>query len=212
MMVLHDYWRSGAAWRVRSALNFKGVAYTQVAHDLRTGAQRAADYLALNPQGLIPTLEVDGILLTQSIAIIEWLEEHHPDPPLLPADATGRAIVRAMSAIIASDTHPLTNLRVLNKVGEIAPDARTDWITTWMAAGFTALEVMLERHAGAHAFGDRIGLADIVIVPQLYSARRFGVSLDRWPILVRVGDAALAHPAVAAAHPQRQPDADPEAT
>jgi maleylpyruvate isomerase len=210
--VLHGYWRSSAAYRVRIALALKGVAYTQVSHDLRTGEQGAADYLALAPQGLVPALEADGQVLTQSPAIIEWIDERWPEPPLLPADRDGRAAVRAMAALIACDIHPLNNLRVLRSLRQDygADQAAVDaWAAQWIAPGFAALEQHIARLGGAHAVGETPGLVDCYLVPQVYSARRFNVDLTPYPRLMTAHDAAAALPAVQAAHPDRQPDADP---
>lgn len=211
MMRLHDYWRSGAAYRVRIGLALKGIAYESVAHDLRTGAQRADAYRALNPQGLVPALEVDGLVLTQSVAILEWLDERHPEPPLLPADPDGRAIVRGMAAVIASDTHPLHNLRVLDALRDQfgADDAAVRrWIALWLGQGLAALDRSIERHGRGFAYGDRPTIADCCLVPALYSAARFAVDLDPYPAVRAAGDRAAALPAVQAAHPGRQPDAD----
>lgn len=205
MLRLHDYWRSGAAYRVRAALHLKGLAFEQVSHDLLKGEQSDPAYRALNPQGLVPALEADGLVLTQSGAIIEWLDESFPAPALLPSDAAGRAVVRAMAAIVACDIHPLNNLRVLQRLDTLAQGARLPWAAHWISSGFDALEVLLARHAGAHAYGDAPGLADCFIVPQAYSAARFHVALDRWPVLARVVAKAQAHPAFIAAHPANQP-------
>ncbi|MEA1083325.1 maleylacetoacetate isomerase [Sphingomonas sp. CD22] len=208
-MILHGYWRSGAAYRVRIALALKRVAYDQVNHDLRTGGQADPAYVALNPQRLVPALEVDGLVLTQSIAILEWLDERFPDPPLLPADADGRAIVRAMAATLATDVHPLHNLRTLKALRQDfdASEAQVDaWMARWMTDGFAAIEALIARHGGDFAYGDTPTLADCVTVPALYSAVRFGVDTGPYPRLVASGarTAALAE----AAHPGRQPDAD----
>ena len=211
MIRLHGYWRSGAAYRVRIGLALKGVAYEQVHHDLRTGAQRADDYTRLNPQRLVPTLEVGDLVLTQSVAILEWLDECHPQPPLLPGDPNGRAIVRSMAATIASDTHPLHNLRVLNALRkEFGADdtAVQRWIAHWLGDGLAAVDRLVERHGDGFAYGDRPTLADCCIVPALYAARRFAVDLTRFPALVDAGERAMALPEIAAAHPDRQPDAD----
>lgn len=210
-MILHGYWRSGAAYRVRIALGLKGIAYDQVNHDLRTGAQAATEYAALNTQHLVPTLVTGDTVLTQSSAILEWLEETHPAPPLLPTDATGRAIVRAMVAIIGADTHPLHNLRVLKALAsDLAADpiAAQRWAARWIGDGFAALEPLIAQYGNGFAFGDTPTLADCFLVPQLYSAERFSLDLTPYPRLVAAGDKARALPAFAAAHPSRQPDAD----
>ena len=209
-MILHDYFRSGTSYRTRIALNLKGVAYDQRGIDLREGQQRSTTFLALNPQGMVPALETEDVVLTQSPAILEWLEETHPEPPLLPADATGRAQVRAMAALIGCDIHPLNNLRVLGAVRSLGADqAAVDaWAGRWIGAGFDALEVLVARHGDGWCFGAAPTLADCYLIPQIYSARRFNVDLSPWPRLLAVETAALTHPAVAAAHPDRQPDAD----
>ncbi len=212
-MILHDYWRSGAAYRVRIGLNLKGIDYRAVSHDLRTGAQAAEDYSALNPQKLVPAIESDGIVLTQSLAILEWLDERHPDPPLLPHDAEARAIVRAMASTIACDVHPLHNLRVIGQLRTEfgADDAQVSaWMARWMGEGFTAIETMIARYGRGFAFGDTPGLADCNLVPQVYSAERFGIDLAGYPRLVEAANTARALPAFEAAHPDRQPDADPQ--
>jgi maleylpyruvate isomerase len=202
-LVLHGYWRSSAAYRVRIALELKGLAYEQVSHDLRTGEQRAPDYLAKNPQGFVPALEVDGAVYGQSSAIIELLEELHPEPPLLPATPQDRARARAMAAVIACDIHPLNNLRVLKALRAIGTDEAT-WIARWIGEGFAALEPQI---VGPYAFGNAPGLVDCFLVPQTYNAERFGVDLSAYPRLTAAVAHARAHPAFAAAHPDRQPDA-----
>jgi maleylpyruvate isomerase len=210
--ILHGYWRSTASYRVRIALNLKGVAHDQHTLDLRQGAQRSDGYLTLNAQGLVPALEIDGTVLTQSLAILEWLDEIHPAPPLLPSTPQARAVVRAMAGAIASDIHPLNNLRVLNALRSdfAATDTQVQaWIARWIVEGFGALERLVEHHGGAFAFGELPTLADCCLVPQIYSAQRFAVDLTPFPRLVAVGAHALALPAFAAAHPARQPDADP---
>jgi len=209
---LHGYWRSGTSYRVRIALNLKGLAYAQETLDLRTAAQGSTAYRALNPQGLVPALEVDGAVLTQSPAILEWLDERHPDPPLLPPSPDDRAVVRAMAALIACDVHPLNNLRVLNALrSEFGADADavTRWIARWIGDGFAALETMVVRHGRGFAWGDAATIADCCLVPQLYAAERFGVDLSPFPALRAAGERARALPAFAEAHPDRQPDADP---
>ncbi|PTQ60029.1 maleylpyruvate isomerase [Sphingomonas aurantiaca] len=208
---LHGYWRSTAAYRVRIALALKRVDYTQVTHDLRTGAHREPGFRALNPQALVPALETDDAVLTQSPSILEWIDETYPDPPLLPADAQGRAVVRAMAATIACDIHPVNNLRILNALrSEFGADdaAVNRWIARWIGEGFAALEVMIARHGSRFAFGATPTIADCHLVPQVYSAERFGVDLTPYPHLKAAADTARALPAFAAAHPDRQPDAD----
>lgn len=210
-MILHGYWRSGASYRVRIALNLKGLTYEQAAHDLRQGRQKTPDYLALNPQGMVPALDVDGQVLVQSPAILEWLEETYPEPPLLPRDAGDRATVRAMSAVIGCDIHPLNNLRVLTSLRrDLGADQATvdAWAARWIAPGFDALNALVARHGAGFSFGDEPTLADCYLIPQLYSARRFNVETAAWPALKAVEARALAHPAFAAAHPDQQPDAD----
>lgn len=210
-MILHGYWRSGAGYRTRIALNLKGVEYRQAALDLRTGAQKSEAYLRLNPQGLVPALETDdGLVLTQSPAILEWLEETHPEPPLLPRDAAGRAQVRAMAALIGCDIHPLNNLRVLKAVRGLGADqAGVDaWAGQWIIDGFTALEALVVRHGEGWCFGATPTLADCYLMPQLYSARRFNVDLAAFPRLLEIEARAEAHPAFIAAVPENQPDAD----
>ena len=210
-MILHGYWRSSAAYRARIALNLKGLAYEQQGHDLRTGGHKDAAYLALNPQGMVPALEVDGVVLTQSPAILEWLEEAHPKPPLLPTDLAERAHVRAMAALIACDIHPLNNLRVGKALREGfgADQAAIDaWAGRWIIPGFEALETLVGQHGAGWSFGDTPTLADCFLIPQVYSARRFNVALDAFPRLLAIDARAAEHPAFAAAHPDRQPDAD----
>jgi maleylpyruvate isomerase len=208
-MVLHGYWRSGASYRVRIALNLKGVAYDQAPHDLRQGEQKAADYLALNPQGMVPALAVDGRVLIQSPAVLEWLEETYRDPPLLPGDPADRATVRGMAALIGCDIHPLNNLRVLTAVRALGADqAGVDaWAGEWITAGFDALESLVARHGRGWAWGDRPTLVDCYLIPQIYSAARFNLPMDSWPGLQAIGEKAARHPAFIAAHPDRQPDA-----
>jgi maleylpyruvate isomerase len=209
--VLHGYWRSGTSYRTRIALELKGLAYEYRAVDLRAGEHKQDAYRALDPQGLVPTLEVDGHALIQSPAILEWLEERFPEPPLLPNDVFERATVRAMAAIVACDIHPLNNLRVLKSIRHDlgADDAKTAaWTARWITAGFDALERMIEHHGGGWCFGAAPTLADCCLVPQIYSARRFEVPLDAYPRIVAIEARAAAHPAFEAAHPDRQPDSD----
>ena len=210
-MILHGYWRSGAAYRVRIALALKGLAYETQGHDLRMGAQKAADYVALNPQGMVPALQIDGAVLTQSPAILEWLEETHPEPPLLPVDPLDRARVRAMAALIVCDIHPLNNLRVGKSLREDfgADQAAVDaWAARWIVPGFAALEALVAHDGDGWCFGNTPTLADACLIPQIYSAHRFNVPLGAFPRLMAIDAAARAHPAFIAAHPDRQPDAD----
>jgi len=212
---LYDYFRSSAAYRVRIALNLKGVAPDERTFvHLRMGGQRAQDYLALNPQGLVPALALDeGAVLTQSLAIVEYLDETHPEPPLLPADPIGRARVRAIALSIACDIHPLDNLRVLNYlIGTlgVAREQKDGWYKYWVDVGFEALEKKLaqERETGVFCHGNEPTLADVCLVPQIANARRFGIDLSPYPTLTRIEAACLALPAFAAAAPERQPDAE----
>lgn len=210
-MILHGYWRSGAAYRARIALALKGLGFEQQGIDLRTGAQKSGEFVALNPQGMVPALEVDGAVLTQSPAILEWLEETHPAPALLPADSVDRAHVRAMAALIGCDIHPLNNLRVGKALREAfgADQAAVDaWAARWIVSGFEALEALVARHGTGWCFGDAPTLADCYLIPQIYSARRFNVALDAFPRLLEIDAAAAGHPAFMAAHPDVQPDAD----
>lgn len=210
--LLHDYWRSTASYRVRIGLNLKGLSYEQVPHDLRLGEQATPEYAALNPQRLVPTLVADDTAFTQSPAILEWLDERWPEPPLLPGDPDGRAIVRAMAAIICCDIHPINNLRVLKQLREefkASEEQVSAWIARWIAGGFTALERLIARHGGRFAYGDSPTLADCALVPQLFSAERFAVDLAPYPRIVATGATAQALPAFARAHPDLQPGADP---
>ena len=210
-LILHDYWRSGAGYRVRIALNLKGLVYSRFTHDLRTGAQSAPSYVAKAPQGLVPALEAQGQILTQSLAMIEWLEETYPEPPLLPRAPQARAIVRAMAQTIACDIHPLNNLRVLKTLETdlgAGPDERSRWISRWITDGFHALERLALYHGGTYLFGDQPSLADCCLVPQIYSARRFEVDLTAFPKLLEIEQTASLNPAFRAAEPALQADCD----
>jgi maleylpyruvate isomerase len=212
---LYDYFRSSAAYRVRISLNLKGIATSSRTFvHLRMGSQRAQDYLALNPQGLVPALELgDGRVLTQSLAIIEYLDETHPTPPLLPKDAASRARVRAIALGIACEIHPLNNLRVLNYLTGtlgIAEAQKNGWYKYWIDVGFEALERQLARDdaTGTFCHGETPTIADICLVPQLANARRFKIDVSPYATLVRIEAACQALPAFAQAAPAHQPDAE----
>jgi maleylacetoacetate isomerase len=201
---LHDYFRSSAAYRVRIALNLKGVAYESLPVDLRAGAQRQPAYRALNPQGLVPMLEIDGLRLGQSLAIIDYLDARFPEPRFVAADPATRSRQLAMALLVACDIHPLNNLRVLHYLKrELAADetARNAWYGHWVREGFAALEAMTAGHDAPYLCGDAPGIADVCLVPQMYNARRFEVALDDFPILRRIDAALTVLPAFAAAHP-----------
>lgn len=204
-LVLYDYWRSSASYRVRIALNLKGADHERVPVNLLEGEQQDEAYRVRNPQGLVPMLEADDERLTQSLAIISWLDAQFPDPPLLPAEPGARAHVLALALTIAADIHPLNNLRVLKRLAKlgVAQDARDDWYLRWVRLGFDALEALAAPRAGRFLFGDAVTLADICLVPQIYNARRFALPLDPWPTLVRADAEAAALDAFAAAHPDR---------
>ena len=210
--VLHGYYRSSAAFRVRIALALKRVEARPVYHHLRRGEQRAPDYLALNPQGLLPTLETDTGSFTQSLAIVEYLDETVPEPPLLPADAVGRARVRGLAQIVACDIHPIDNLRVLNYLRkELGQDEAgvARWFNHWIAAGFDAIEQRLaEPQTGRFMHGNTPTLADICLIPQVTNAGNFKLDLAPYPRIRAIYDHAMTIPAFADALPSRQPDAE----
>ena len=214
-MKLHNYFRSSTSYRVRIALAMKGLAYDYVAYHLRKGEQRGAAYLALNPQGLVPTLETEGgDLLPQSLAIVEYLEELQPDPPLLPATPLERARVRSLAYAVACDIHPVNNLRVLQYlVDPLGHDAAVqgEWFRHWVAVEFAALEKRLteEPETGRFCHGDSPGLADICLVPQVINGRRFDCDMTPYPTIRRIHEACMTIPAFAEAAPERQPDAEP---
>jgi maleylacetoacetate isomerase len=201
---LYDYWRSSAAYRVRIALHLKGVPYESVAIDLLASEQDGLDNRARNPLGLVPTLEVDGTMLTQSLAIIDYLDATYPDPPMVPRDALARSKVLAQALAIVADTHPLNNLRILKRLeSQFGADqaAKDDWYRHWVHLCFDALETTVG--VGPFVGGDTPNLADVCLVPQIYNARRFHMDVSAWPKLA-VADAACAErPAFAAAHPDR---------
>lgn len=212
-MKLYGFFRSGSSHRLRIALNLKGLPYELVPVDLRTEQHLGADYKALNPQGLVPALEHEGRVLIQSPAIIEWLEERYPEPPLLPADADARAQVRALAAIVGCDIHPVNNRRILQTLRQQfgADDAAVDaWCASWIDAGFGAYETLLaqDKARGRYSFGDAPTLADAYLIPQVESARRFKVDLAPYPLIRAVDEACGRLDAFRRAAPAAQPDAD----
>jgi maleylacetoacetate isomerase len=214
MLKLYTYWRSSASYRVRIALEFKGLPYESCPiHLVRSGGeQHGSDFMALNPQELVPVLLDGALVLTQSLPIIEYLEERHPQPALLPHDLGGRARVRSIAQAIACEIHPLNNLRVLQHLEHgLGLDAavRSSWYAHWLTQGFTALEHMLARspETGAFCHGDQPTLADCCLVPQVYNARRFDVPLADFPTLCRIADRCMQLEAFQRAAPEQQPDA-----
>jgi maleylacetoacetate isomerase len=213
-MKLYGYFRSSAAFRVRIALNLKGLAYEQAFIHLRKNVQRSADYLRLNPQGLVPALVDNGAVLTQSLSIVEYLDETHPEPPLLPRDSLGRARVRSLAEAIACDIHPIDNLRVLQflsrQFGHKEPDIET-WFNHWIALGFEGIEKTLasDGKAGKFCHGDMPGMADACLVPQVFNARRYpSFDLKPYPTLMRIFDNCMKLDAFDRAVPEKQPDAE----
>lgn len=214
MLQLYTYFRSSASYRVRIALHLKGLPFESVpVHLLQGGgAQHSAHYQQLNPAGLVPTLVDNGHALGQSLAIMEYLDETHPEPALLPRDALGRARVRALAQSVACEIHPLNNLRVLQYLErdlKVTEPAKTDWYRHWITLGFTAIEAMLANSpaTGTFCHGDTPGLADCCLIPQIANARRFDTPLDAFPTIRRIETACLALDAFAKAAPQLQPDA-----
>lgn len=210
-MKLFGFFRSSAAFRVRIALNLKGLAYEDAFIHLRRGDQRQDEYLALNPQGLVPTLEIDEFRLIQSMAIVEYLDETHPEPPFLPSDAAGRARARALADIVACDIHPINNLRVLRYLSRpLGHDqaAIETWYNHWIATGFAAFERLLaaDGRTGDFCDGDRPGLADIALAPQVVNSERYQLDLSPYPTIVRIHTNCMKLDAFAQAHPDNQPD------
>ncbi len=215
MMKLHSYFRSSASFRVRIALNLKGMAYDTVSEHLvkNGGAQFSPEFTAMNAQQLIPVLETEGELLTQSLAIMEWLDETQPTPPLLPRDALGRARVRALSLAIACEIHPLNNLRVLRYLTntlKVSEEAKDTWYRHWVEQGLGQLEAQLSAspHTGLFCYGDTPTMADCCLVPQVFNARRFNSKIDHLTHTMRIFDHCMTLPAFKAAEPSAQPDAE----
>ena len=205
--IFYEYFRSSAAYRVRIALKLKGIDYESRQIDLREGEQRSDEYRAINPQGLVPMLEVDGHRITQSLAIIVYLDMRYPNQPLLPASADARSHVISLSETVACDIHPLNNLRVLKYLKSELGHSQEDvdrWYAHWITEGLSALETLAEPRAGTFLLGDGPTAADCCLIPQLYNARRFNVPLDDYPTLLRVDENANRLDAFAAAHPDRQ--------
>jgi maleylpyruvate isomerase len=210
-MRLYSFFRSSAAYRVRIALNVKGVDYETVSVDLPGAAHRAAEFRAVNPQATIPTLDDDGTVLWQSLAIIEYLDARYPSPRLIPAEPVARARVQALAQLIACEIHPLNNLRVLKYLrGELKLDEKAvaKWYSHWIAEAFGPLETLVSRFSGGRCcFGDSLSLADVCLVPQMYNARRFSCDLAPYPTLLRTAAHLEAEPAFVRAAPENQPDA-----
>jgi len=199
---LHNFWRSGASWRVRIALHWKKIDYEYIAVNLTKGEQKEEKYASKNPSMLVPALEIDGHTLTESIAIIEYLDETRPDHPLLPKNPYERAKVRQISETIASGIQPLQNLKVLNYIGE----KKMEWAKHWVTSGFESLEKILHETSGKYCFGDSITMADCCLVPQVYSANRFGVDMSKFPIIARVHKELTLVPEFISAHADKCPD------
>lgn len=211
-MQLFDYCRSSAAYRVRIALNLKGLSYEQTSVNLLTKQQQTEQYKSVNPQGLVPALIDNGHTISQSLAICEYLEEQYPQTPLLPGDALNKALIRQLALLVACDIHPLNNLRVLNYLQgtfSVTDEQKLQWYHHWLKEGFDGYEQLLNSQGsrGQFSVGDTPTLADVCLIPQLFNARRFEFDLSSYPAITAVEQACLAHPAFASAHPAKQPDA-----
>ena len=207
---LYSGWRATAAYRVRIGLALKGLSYDYVAVNLLGGEQHKPTYRQVNPQRLVPALDVgDGEIMTQSLSILEWLDETHPAPAIMPRDPRDRARVRAMALIVACDIHPLNNTRVGRALEamDVSPVRRAKWTERWIIDGFQTLEPMIAKYGNGFAFGDAPTIADCCLIPQVYSANRFGVPMAAFPAILAVAENAANHPAFMAAHPDLQPDA-----
>jgi maleylacetoacetate isomerase/maleylpyruvate isomerase len=212
-LILHGFWRATAPYRVRIGLALKGLAFDHASVDLLAGEQRKPAYRALNPQGLTPALQLDdGTILAQSLAILEYLDETQPEPPLLPTGALDRALVRRMAMIVACDIHPLNNARIGRQFHKLGLDQAVfqAWAQGWIRDGFDGLEPLVARHGKGFAFGAAPTIADCCLIPQVYSALdRFAMDISAWPAIRAVAERAAGHPAFQSAHPDRQPDAKP---
>ncbi|AKH19461.1 maleylacetoacetate isomerase [Sedimenticola thiotaurini] len=211
MMKLYDYYRSTAAYRVRIALNLKGLDYQQIPVNLLTGEDGGAEYRTVNPQGLVPALALDDGVLQQSLAICEYLDETVPEPPLLPGDARQRSRVRALAQMVVSDIHPVNNLRILQYLTRelgVSEEQKQTWYHHWIHEGFRPMEQLLAAQAakGKFCFGDQVTLADICLVPQVYNARRFALDLTPYPRIVQIEQACLQLEAFNRARPEHQPE------
>ncbi|KAF9969352.1 Glutathione S-transferase zeta-1 [Actinomortierella ambigua] len=207
-VTLYGYFRSSCSYRVRIALNLKNIPYQPHYISLIKGEHKTPEYLAIQPLGMVPALAIDGDVLTQSLAIIEYLDETRPDVPLLPKDPKARAKVRELAYAVAMDIQPVTNMRILQTQGD--DKQKAEWVQKMTSHGFKGIEVLLAKTAGKYCFGDSITLADIALVPQVYNANRFNVDLTPYPIISRINAALQEHPAFRAAHPHAQPDAPEE--
>ncbi len=213
MIKLYSYYRSSASFRVRIVLNLKQLAFETVAIHLvkNGGEQHSTNYLAKNPSGLVPCLDYDGQILTQSAAICDYLNERHPEPALLPFDLHGRAWVRSVCNLVACDIHPINNLRVLNYLTQTLghdDGQKKEWYHYWITQGFDALEKLVSQQAGRYCQGDTVTLADAFVIPQIWNARRFHCPMDAYPVLQRIYDNAMQLPAFQNAAPAAQPDAE----
>ena len=211
-LALRGYWRSSSSWRVRIALNWKGLEYENIPVHLVAdgGHQHSDEHRALNPMREVPVLLVDGEPLAQSVAILEFLEETHPEPALLPQDPIARARARQLTEVINSGIQPIQNLRVMQRLGrefDFEKPQQQTWSRGWIDQGFQALETLLQQHAGQYCVGDSVSFADLCLVPQIYNARRFSVDLDQFPTIMGIEERLAVLPAFKAAHPDQQPDA-----
>jgi len=207
-IILYHYWRSSCSWRVRWALDLKGVKHKAVAVDLLKGEQKSPAFLAKNPSGFVPVLDVDGQLLGESLAILEWLEENYPQAPLLPADSYSRAIVRQLCLTVVAGIQPLQNLKTQHYVSTDA-GVRSDFARHWNTEGLKTYETMIAKTAGSFSFGGQLTMADICLIPQVYNARRYAVDVSAFPTIERIYQRCLQQPACLAASPDQQPGAKP---